>query len=38
MGSLIEINDTLQISAKQGFPVKLNYHKHLKTPLQTKDF
>ncbi len=28
MGSIIEINDTLQITSKQGFPKKLNYEKH----------
>lgn len=38
MGSLIEINDTLQITRKQGFPKELNLEKHLKKPFTAKDF
>lgn len=35
MGSLIEFNDTLQISLEQGFPVEtLNVEKHHQTPTQ----
>lgn len=34
MGSLIEINDTLQLTTEQGFPVELDYEKH-KTKLFT---
>ena len=33
MGSIIEINDTLQITAEQGWPVELDLEKHLKTPI-----
>jgi hypothetical protein len=38
MGSQIEINDTLNITREQGFPVELDIDKHLKTPYQTDDF
>lgn len=38
MGSLIEINDTLQITKEQGFPAELKIEEHLKTPYQLKDF
>lgn len=39
MGSYFEINDTLQISKKQGFPSdELNLEKHLKNPYKTEDF
>jgi len=38
MGSLIEINDTLQISTKQGFPRRLNYIKHKIKPFVAIDF
>jgi len=38
MGSFIEINDTLQISIEQGFPVELDYEKHKIKPFQTADF
>jgi hypothetical protein len=38
MGSIIELNDTLQITKDQGFPTELNLEQHLKTPFQTKDF
>ncbi len=38
MGSQIEINDTLQISKKQGFPVELDYKKHQKKPFLASDF
>lgn len=38
MGSIIEINDTLQINNDQGFPKELNLENHLKKPLNTKDF
>lgn len=38
MGSFIEINDTLQITAEQGFPADvLNLEKHLKTPVTLDD-
>ena len=38
MGSIIEINDTLQISKEQGFPKELDLEAHLKNPLNTEDF
>ncbi|MFA6099025.1 MAG: hypothetical protein WCV50_05825 [Patescibacteria group bacterium] len=38
MGSNIEINDTLQLTTKQGFPAELNLETHLKTPYQTENF
>jgi len=38
MGSLIEFNDTLQITTEQGFPKELNLDKHLKNPISVKDF
>lgn len=38
MGSLIEINDTLQLTAKQGFPSVLDVSQHLRTPYRAEDF
>jgi hypothetical protein len=38
MGSIIEINDTLQISTEQGFPEELNYEKHRVTPFTVEMF
>lgn len=38
MGSIIEINDTLQLTREQGFPQELNLETHLKTPYKTEDF
>lgn len=38
MGSLIELNDTLQLTKDQGFPTELNLEQHLKNPYSTKDF
>jgi hypothetical protein len=38
MGSYIELNDTLQITTKQGFPKELVLKTHLKKPFQAKDF
>lgn len=38
MWGLIEINDTLQITKKQGFPGILNYEEHLKNPFLTQQF
>lgn len=38
MGSLVEINDTLQITTAQGFPENLlNIEKHRKQPVQLSD-
>lgn len=38
MGSYIELNDTLQITIKQGFPSQLSLKRHLKKPFTAKDF
>ncbi len=38
MGSYIELNDTLQITAEQGFPAKLNIKKHLRNPYKASQF
>jgi hypothetical protein len=38
MGSYIELNDTLQITTRQGFPKELNIKKHLKKPFKASDF
>jgi hypothetical protein len=38
MGSLIEFNDTLQITTEQGFPKELILEKHRKKPFTAKDF
>ena len=38
MGSLIEINDTLQITKEQGFPRELNLENHLKNSIKVEDF
>lgn len=38
MGTFIEINDTLQITTEQGFPVDvLNLEKHTKNPIKLED-
>jgi hypothetical protein len=38
MGSFIEINDTLQLSSEQGFPMELDYEKHKIKPFVASDF
>src|SRR5256885_14576959 len=38
MGSFIEINDTLQLTKKQGFPEDLAIEKHLQDPYDLKEF
>ena len=38
MGSMIELNDTLQITTEQGFPIDLDYEKHLLRPLTEHTF
>ena len=39
MGSLIELNDTLQITEEQGFPSEtLNLERHREKPLKAKEF
>lgn len=35
---MIEINDTLQITKEQGFPLELDLEKHLQNPLKAEDF
>jgi hypothetical protein len=38
MGSLVEINDTLQITVEQGFPAELlDIEKHRKNPVRLED-
>lgn len=37
MGSVIEINDTLQLTKEQGFPAELQLEKHLVTPYTIDD-
>ena len=32
MGSFVELNDTLRISKEQGFPIELDYKKHISIP------
>ena len=38
MGSVVELNDTLQISKEQGFPQELDLDQHLKSPYKAEDF
>lgn len=38
MGSIIELNDTLQITTEQGFPKELNLEAHLKNPYTAEQF
>ncbi|MFT4308160.1 MAG: hypothetical protein ACMXYM_02210 [Candidatus Woesearchaeota archaeon] len=38
MGSMIEINDTLQLTHEQGFPRELDYKQHMGTPFRASDF
>jgi len=38
MGSIIEINDTLQITREQGFPAELDLDKHKAKPFKAEDF
>jgi len=38
MGSMIETNDTLQITLEQGFPNELDYEKHKIKPFTAQDF
>ncbi len=35
---MIEINDTLQITRKQGFPVELDIARHLVSPIELEEF
>lgn len=38
MGSIIELNDTLQITKEQGFPTELDVNIHIKNPYKFEDF
>lgn len=38
MGSYIETNDTLQLTAEQGFPAELILENHLQNPYTAKQF
>lgn len=38
MGSIIETNDTLQVTREQGFPAELELKTHLEQPYNAKDF
>ena len=38
MGSIIEINDTLQLTREQGFPAALDLETHLKVPYKAENF
>ncbi len=38
MGSIIETNDTLQITREQGFPEELDYDQHQAKPFTADDF
>lgn len=38
MGSIIEINDTLQITQDQGFPKELNFEQHKIKPFTAEGF
>ena len=38
VGSFIELNDTLQLTAKQGFPTELEINKHLEEPFRLDKF
>lgn len=38
MGSIIETNDTLQLTTEQGFPTELDYEKHKAKPFTAENF
>ena len=38
MGTQITLNDTLQITKEQGFPVELDLERHLAKPFRLEDF
>lgn len=38
MGSFVELNDTLQLTKEQGFPVELDITRHLEKPFIAADF
>jgi hypothetical protein len=37
MGTMVELNDTLQITTEQGFPKSLDRAKHVKRPIRLVD-
>lgn len=37
MGTMVELNDTLQLTAEQGFPVEFDRAKHVATPILLAD-
>ncbi len=37
MGSIVEINNTLQLTKEQGFPMELDLDNHLKSPYKLAD-
>lgn len=37
MGSVIEINDTLQLTNEQGFPAELVYEQHKNKPFTAQE-
>ena len=37
MGSMVEINDTLQLTREQGFPSELDLDRHLEKPIKLDD-
>src|SRR3990167_11393637 len=38
MGSIVELNDTLQLTKEQGFPEELDFEKHKKKPFMAEGF
>jgi len=38
MGSIVELNDTLQLTSEQGFPKELDFEKHKQKPFKVEDF
>jgi|GEM_PF-512146 len=38
MGSVVELNDTLQITREQGFPAELTLERHTNSPLTAGEF
>lgn len=38
MGSIAELNDTLQLTTEQGFPKELDWEKHQQKPFFASDF
>ncbi len=38
MGSIVELNDTLQLTSDQGFPEELDFEKHKQKSFKAEDF